>query len=57
MKQNKYKPEPSPPKGKKGAEINKKKPSLKIFVAMGLVILMSLGSILQGKTTSYITRL
>jgi len=45
MKQNKYKPEPSPPKGKNGAGTNKKKPSLKLFVAMGLVILMSLGSI------------
>lgn len=44
MKQNKYKPEPSPPKGKNGGT-NPKKPSLKLFVAMGLVILMSLGSI------------
>ncbi|MBA3011839.1 MAG: FtsQ-type POTRA domain-containing protein [Proteobacteria bacterium] len=45
MKQNKYKPEPSSPKGKNAGPNLLEKNGLKICVTVGLVILMSLSAI------------
>jgi len=45
IKQNRYKPEPSPPKGKATQMTASKRPVGKIFVLLGLVFLMSLSAI------------